>query len=136
MGKATRMISMRTMAAMAAAVLLALAATNPALAHGSTKPKHGGQTVVAAGETVVELVRDPAGLQVYFTDHDEPITGAELQAKAIILENGAKREAALTPRADNAFVAAGVTVGTGAKVAVSFEFKATQTKGVAAFDVK
>ena len=54
------------------ALALAISLGGTALAHGSMKPRHGGQVAIS-GETVVELVRRPKGVSVYVTDEDKPL---------------------------------------------------------------
>ena len=107
----------------------------PALAHGSTKPKHGGQLVMS-GETQVELVRSPKGVSVYVSEEDEPIAAAGLSGKLIITEGSKKREAALKSGPANRLDAPGVKIANGAKVTVSLLTKLTQARTNASFTVK
>jgi hypothetical protein len=106
-----------------------------AFAHGSMKPKHGGQLVMS-GETQVELVRSPKGVSVYVSEEDEPIAAAGLSGKLIITEGSKKREAVLKSGPANRLDAPGVKIANGAKVTVSLLTKSTQARTNASFTVK
>jgi hypothetical protein len=114
---------------------LALAVSGPAIAHGSMKPRHGGQ-VAMSGETVVELVRGPKGVSVYVTEEDEPIASAGLTGKLLVTQGAKKTTAALVAGPGNRLDAAGVKIGNGATVAVIVVTKATQARSVVNFTVK
>jgi len=58
---------------LAALALAALPAS--AFAHGSMKPQHGG-LVHMSGETLIELVTGPKGVDVYLSEEDEPVPAA------------------------------------------------------------
>jgi hypothetical protein len=115
-------------------IAVAIAAT-PALGHGNTKPRHGGQVAVS-GETVVELVRGPKGISVYVSEEDEPIAASSLTGKLIITEGTRKRDALLQSGPINRLDAAGVRVANGAKVTVTLLTKATQSRTTTTFTVK
>lgn len=107
----------------------------PAFAHGSMKPKHGGQ-VAMTGETQVELVRSPKGVSVFVSEEDEPIAAAGLSGKLIITEGAKKREALLKSGPGNRLDAPGVKIANGAKVTVSLLTKTTQARTNTSFTVK
>ena len=71
----------RITAALAGLSLIAFAVS--AKAHGSMKPLHGG-VVTMVGETVVELVRAPKGVDVYITEEDEPLAATGFSGKLIV----------------------------------------------------
>ena len=114
---------------------LALALSGPVLAHGSMKPRHGGQ-VAMSGETVVELVRGPKGVSVYVTEEDEPIASAGLTGKLVVTQGAKKSDTALVAGPGNRLDAAGLKVANGATVAVIVVTKATQARSVVNFTAK
>jgi hypothetical protein len=117
--------------------LLVAAATllqGTALAHGSTKPAHGG-IVQMAGETLMELVVSADGVALYVKEDDEDLPSAGMTAKLNIAYKGAKSEVALEAVAGNRFDGKGVKLGSGAKVGVVLLNKATQAKVQASFTV-
>ena len=114
---------------------LALATAPAAWAHGSMKPKHGGQ-VAMSGEIVMELVRSPKGVSVYVTEEDEPLPAASMTGKLTIAAGAKKSEAPLAAGPGNRFDAKGLTIPAGAKVAVMLVNKASQARAVATFTAK
>lgn len=104
-------------------------------AHGSMKPSHGG-IVTMSGETMVELVRGPKGVDVYVSEEDEPIAASGLNAKLTITVAGAKKDAPLVAQAGNKLSAAGLKVPAGAKVVVALVDKRDGAKTFATFMVK
>jgi hypothetical protein len=114
---------------------LSVALSGPALAHGSTKPRHGGQVAVA-GETVIEMVRAPAGISVFVTSEDEPIASAGLTGKLVVTQGEKKTNAALVAGPGNRLDAAGLKVANGATVSVVLVSKATQERSVVSFATK
>jgi hypothetical protein len=123
----------RIAAAIAGVALIALPLA--ANAHGSMKPLHGG-LVTMTGETVIELVRAPKGVDVYITEEDEPLTATGFTGKLIVTAGGAKKETALVAKAGNRMTAPGLKVPAGAKVVVSLANKATGAKTLASFMLK
>lgn len=120
----------------AATLVLALAAMTlsaGAQAHGATKPAHGG-IVQMSGETLFELVAEPAGTAIYIVDEDDEVPSSGLTAKLVIFAKGAKSEVAMTPAAGNKFEAKGTKIPAGAKVSVQITNKATQVKTSAEFN--
>lgn len=89
-----------------------------ASAHGSMKPQHGG-LVQMSGETLIELVSTPKGVDVYLTEEDEPVTAANYTAKLTQTAGTAKTEAALTPAGANKLSAGGFKTAKGAKLVVA-----------------
>ena len=104
----------------------------PALAHGSSKPLHGG-IVQVSGETLMELVVGVDSVALYVKDDDEDVASATMIAKLSIAYKGAKSEVTLEPAAGNRFDGKGVKLGPGAKVGVVLINKATQAKALASF---
>ncbi|NOW45130.1 hypothetical protein FHW96_001285 [Novosphingobium sp. SG751A] len=101
-----------------AATLAFIAIPGIAVAHGSMKPQHGGM-VQMSGETVIELVSTPKGIDVYLTDEDEPVAAAGYTAKLTQTAGGAKTEAVLTLAGANKLSAAGFKPVKGAKLVVA-----------------
>lgn len=114
---------------------IALASSSSALAHGSTKPRHGGQ-VVLSGENLVELVRGPQGVSVFVRYDDDPVPASDLTGKLIITEGAKKFDAPLVAGAGNRLDARGVKIANGAKVAVMLLTKSTQSRSVVNFVIK
>ena len=105
-----------------------------ALAHGSSKPEHGG-VVQIAGETLLELVVRPDSVALYVKEDDEEVASAGMTAKLTIAYKGADTVVAMEPAAGNRFEAKGVKVMRGSKVAVVLTNKATQAKLGATFNI-
>lgn len=99
-----------------------IAAPAAVQAHGSMKPQHGG-LVQMSGETLVELVAGPKGVDVYLTEEDEPVAAAGYTAKLTQTANGAKTEAALKPAGGNKLSAPGFKTAKGAKLVVALTDK-------------
>ncbi|MCI4592428.1 hypothetical protein MOK15_20370 [Sphingobium sp. BYY-5] len=87
-------------------------------AHGSMKPQHGG-LVQMTGETMIELVAGPKGVDVYLSEEDEPLATAGFTAKLTQTAAGAKTEAALKPAGGNKLSAPGFKAAKGAKLVVA-----------------
>ncbi|MES2157854.1 MAG: hypothetical protein V4512_08625 [Pseudomonadota bacterium] len=87
-------------------------------AHGSMKPQHGGM-VQMSGETMMELVAGPKGVDVYLSEEDEPLTAADFTAKLTQSAGGAKSEAVLKPAGGNRLSAPGFKTVKGAKLVVA-----------------
>ena len=104
-------------------------------AHGSMKPVHGG-IVTMTGETVVELVRAPKGVDIYITEEDEPLAASGFTGKLIVTAAGAKKETPLVAQAGNKLTAPGLKVPAGAKVVVALTAKGNGAKTLASFMVK
>jgi hypothetical protein len=104
-----------------AAGLAALAmATVPTIshAHGSMQPQHGGM-VRMSGETLIELVSTPKGVDVYLTEEDEPVVAANYTAKLTQTAGTAKTEAVLKSAGANKLTVAGFKTVKGAKLVVA-----------------
>ena len=89
-----------------------------AMAHGSMNPQHGGQ-VQMSGETMIELVSTPKGVDVYLSEEDEPVAAANYTARLTQTAGGAKTEAALAPAGANRLSAGGFKPAKGARLVVS-----------------
>lgn len=121
---------------MAAIAGLALVATPfAASAHGSMKPSHGG-IVAISGETMVELVRKPAGVDIYITEEDEPLAASGFTGKLIVTAAGAKSDAVLVAQDGNRMTAAGMTIASGAKVVAALTGTTSGAKTFITFMVK
>lgn len=113
--------------------LCSLGAT--AYAHGGNVPEHGGVLKLVA-DTSVELVRKPAGVEVWVEDEGEEVPSATLTGKLVIHEAGATKEVELQPAAGNMLQAQGLQIGHGAKVTVTVAPKAGHQKTTANFIIK
>lgn len=106
-----------------------------ALAHGDTTPKHGG-IVQMKGETLMELVAGADAASLYVSEDDEPIVSTDFTATMTIMDAAGKRQVDLAPAASNRFDAPGVTLTSGAKVAVMVINKASQARSILSFTIK
>lgn len=122
-----------TLALLAPLAALALAA--PACAHGVTTPQHGG-VVQLNGETLFELVAEPAGLALYVIDDDEPVDAAKMTARLSITAGGARSDVDLVPAGGNRFLAKGLVLPRGANVGVQVTDTTTQARYGATFVMK
>jgi hypothetical protein len=109
-------------------------ACNAALAHGNTKPLHGG-VLQMVGETSFELVTKADGAELYVVDDGEDVSSATMTARLMIDAGGAKSEAAMPPAGGNKFEAKGVKIPSGAKVAVLLT-GSDQSRTTARFTIK
>ena len=121
-----------TVLAVAGAVL---AFNADALAHGSTKPQHGG-IVQMSGETLIELVVQPTGVAIFVKDEDDEVASAGMAAKLVVMHKGARTEIAMKPAAGNKFEARGAKIQPGSKVAVMLTNNTTLAKVSADFAVE
>ncbi|BBF72150.1 MULTISPECIES: hypothetical protein [Sphingomonadaceae] len=103
-------------------------------AHGSMKPQHGGM-VQMTGETMIELVAGPKGVDVYLSEEDEPLAAASFTAKLTQTAAGTKTEAALKPAGGNKLSAGGFKAAKGAKLVVALVDK-SGAKSFATFQAK
>ena len=92
----------------------------PALAHGDTKPKHGG-IVQLIGETLFELVAKPDGAEIYLVEDHEDAVAADFTGKIKVLSAGVSQDVALVPGAGNKFTAPGVKLASGARAIVTLK---------------
>lgn len=104
-------------AAIAIAAALALTPT-AAFAHGSMKPQHGG-LVQMSGETMVELVASPKGVDIFISEEDEPLPASAYTATLTQTASGEKTQAALKPAGGNKLSAPGFMAAKGAKIVVT-----------------
>ena len=120
--------------------ILALAAAglfvaSPVLAHGNTKPQHGG-VVQMTGETLFEMVRAPGGVSIYVMDDDEPLASSAATGKVTVTQGGKTQTVALKPGPGNRFDAPGLKLAPGAKVAVQVVDTQSQARLGTIFTVK
>lgn len=98
--------------------LALMAAPTLVLAHGSMKPQHGG-IVQMPGETMMELVTTPNGVDVYLSEEDQPLAAAGYTAKLTQTVAGKKTDAVLTAAGGNKLSAPGFKTAKGAKLVVT-----------------
>jgi hypothetical protein len=115
--------------------LAALSLSTPVLAHGSTKPQHGG-VVQMNGETLFELVAQPAGVSLYMIDEDEPVNAAGMTAKLSVTAGGKRSDVAMAALKGNQFFAKGLKLPKGANVGVQVTNKATGARYGTTFVIK
>ncbi|WP_340265072.1 hypothetical protein [Sphingobium mellinum] len=120
--------------ALAGAALALLALPSIAAAHGSMKPQHGG-LVQMSGETLVELVTTPKGVDVYVSEEDEPIPAAGFTGKLTQTAAGKKSGATLKAMGGNKLSAPGFKAAKGAKIVVALVDK-SGAKAFATFQTK
>lgn len=104
-------------------------------AHGATKPQHGG-VVQMTGETLFELVAEPAGVALYVIDEDEPVNAAAMTAKLNIAVSGKKSEVVMVPGKGNRFFAKDLKLAKGANVGVQVVNKETRARYGTTFIIK
>jgi hypothetical protein len=121
-------------AAFAAGLVALLLSSDVALAHGNTKPLHGG-VIQMMGEVSFELVTRPEGVEVYLVDDGEDVGTGGLTAKLVIAHAGATTEAALAPGGGNRFVAPGVALPSGARVTVIVTMEDNASRWTARFTI-
>ena len=123
--------------AISAALALALstAVAAPVLAHGFSKPQHGG-IVTTSGETLFELVAKPTGVQLYVIDDDEPVSAVAMTATLNTSVGGKMQSVALKPATGNRFDGPAMKLKPGAKVAVMVINKATKVRMGGTFVIK
>lgn len=108
----------------------------PALAHGNYEPDHPGGIVQIVGDLSFELVPVPGGVELYVEEDNEELPSDGMSAKLTVIAGGVKTESPLTPAGSNKFVAKGVKIPSGAKVAVLLTRKDKVTKVGANFALK
>jgi len=120
-----------------AVLALALSAliSAPVVAHGFTKPQHGG-IVTTSGETLFELVAKPAGTQLYVIDDDEPVAASGMTATLSTQVGGGVKTIPLKPAAGNRFDGPALKLKPGAKVAVMVIDKASKARLGGTFVIK
>lgn len=106
-----------------------------AMAHGITKPQHGG-IVQMNGETLFELVTTPAGVSLYVLDEDEPVNAAGMTAKLSVTVGAKKADTMMAAGKGNMFFAKGLKLPKGANVGVQVVDKASQARYGATFIIK
>lgn len=126
---------MNKLHALLLSVAVCVGASTVALSHGITKPQHGG-VVMMTGETLFEIVQEPAGVALYVLDEDEPVDAKAMTAKLTVSSGGKKSEAPMTSMEKNRFFAKDLKLATGAVVAVLVVDQATKTRYVTTFAIK
>jgi hypothetical protein len=72
----------------------------PVFAHGTLEPAHGG--VIVEGKSITaELVATPERLEVYLSNHGEPVDARGASAEVLLLSAGKKAAVSLTPAEGN-----------------------------------
>ena len=106
---------------------LGLTAALPAaaLAHGSTIPRHGGKLILVDGETQVEVVPVPEGLDIYVSEEDQPHEANGLEGNVVVKDDPASRTE-LQPMEANRLRAPGVVPKPGQALVVTIIDKAGQ----------
>ncbi|MCX7174521.1 MAG: hypothetical protein NT159_11490 [Proteobacteria bacterium] len=90
----------------------------PAQAHGNYEPDHPGGIVQIVGDLSFELVPVPGGVELYVEEDNEDLPIEGMSAKLTVIAGGVKTETVMTPAGGNKFVAKGLKIPAGAKVAV------------------
>lgn len=103
-----------------------------AWAHGDMQPQHGGR-VLMTGETVIELVSNARGVDVYLREEDEPLPASAYNAKLIITAAGKRQEAILRSGPGNRLMAPGLKLPARARVVVSLTAKAGGARSFVTF---
>ena len=121
-------------------IIMLLAAANLAFqqahAHGNLQPDHPGGIVHLAGDLSFELVPATGGVELYVEEDNEELASEGMSAKLTVIAGGVKTEYLMTPAGGNKFLAKGVTIPRGAKVAVLLTRKDKVSKVGANFAVK
>ena len=120
--------------ALATVVGAFLLSSGVAVAHGNTRPLHGG-VIQMMGEVSFELVVRPEGVEVYLVDDGEDVGTEGLTAKLTIAHEGATTEAALKPGGGNRFVGQGVKLPGGARVTVIVTLEDNASRWTARFTI-
>ena len=115
--------------------LAALGLSAPVFAHGFTKPQHGG-VVQMNGETLFELVAQPAGVSLYMIDEDDPVNAAGMTAKLSVTAGGKRKDVAMVAMKGNQFFAKGLKLPKGANVGVQATNKASGARYGTTFTIK
>lgn len=115
-----------------ALAVVGLAMPGAAMAHGSTKPHHGGMLVMVDGEVQVEAVPVPEGLDVYVSEEDQPHEATGLEGSVMVKDAPASR-VDLKPMDANRLRAAGVAPVAGQTIVVTIIDKATGVRIFATF---
>jgi hypothetical protein len=108
-------------------VPLVLGVSQLSLAHGVTKPQHGG-IVQSSGEAFFELVQETGGVALYVLNEDEPVDAKAMTAKLNISAEGKKTEVAMVATQGHRFFAQGLKLGKGSTVAVMVIDQATKSR--------
>lgn len=112
--------------------LLVLALPAAVLAHGSTEPRHGGKLIMVDGETQVEAVPVPEGLDIYVSEEDQPHAATGLEGSVMVTDDPASKTE-LRPMEANRLRAPGVKPKLGQAILVTVIDKATGIKTFATF---
>ena len=118
--------------ALVAIPALALALPAAAHAHGSSAPRHGGRLILVDGETQIEAVPVPDGLDIYVSEEDQPHEASGLEGNVTVKDAPASRTA-LKPMDANRLRAPGLVPRAGQAIVVSLIDKATGLRTFATF---
>jgi hypothetical protein len=97
----------------------------PVLAHGTLEPTHGG--VIVEGKSVTaELVTTPENLDVYLSNHGEPLDAQGASGEILLLSGGKKATVKLAPVEGNRLSGSGdYQLAPGAKAIVKLSVPGT-----------
>ena len=109
---------------------LALAVPGTALAHGSTKPRHGGIMVVT-GETQIETLVTAGGLDIFVSEEDQPLKASGLSGNASVKGSAGRVE--LRAQDGNRLRASGLVPAPGQAVVVTVINNATGIRSFATY---
>jgi hypothetical protein len=114
-------------------LVLSLAGAVP-LAHGDTKPLHGG-VVKEVGDKSFELVTTAAGAELYVLEDGQDIISSQMSVILTIYFDGITSEVIMLAAGGNKFVTRDAKFSKGAKVVVML-VAADQSKTTARFTIK
>ena len=120
------------MRGVAISTLVLLALPGIALAHGSTKPHHGGMLVMVDGEIQVEAVPVPEGLDIYVSEEDQPHEATGLEG-SVMIKGAPTSRVDLKPMDTNRLRASGMAPVSGQTLVVTIIDKATGVRSFASF---
>jgi hypothetical protein len=108
-------MEMKKWIAVTGLAVLTLLSMSPAMAHGVSKPIHGG-IVQVVNDVTFELVAEADGVMIYLMDHGKPMSVKGITGKITILQGSNKTEAELKEAGDNKLRATGVKLAKGDKL--------------------
>lgn len=108
---------MKKLIALLLALPIMLGAAQTIMAHGITKPQHGG-VVQMSGEAFFELVQGSDGVSLYVLNEDEPVDAKTMTAKLSISAAGKKIEVIMQAAEGHRFFAKDLKLAKGSTVAV------------------
>lgn len=99
----------------AALLTCGLLVLQPAMAHGTNEPRHGG-IVQVVNDINFELVVEADGATIYLMDHGRDMPSKGISGKLTVLTGDKTTEVDLKAGDGNKLQATGVKIGKGAKV--------------------